>query len=215
MARLEVADINPEDPPVIVAKEPLHAMLQVEGRAVPDSVPGVERAQTKDVHGPLVRAHGADDLGVDARLEDEQLLTRQLRGPLAPLERLKSIVGLEVGVAELVHPARLRRPIEDGQKEGDPKQEVRRDLLDVARVQTREARHVAVRLHVPDAAVDHPARGPARGGPQIPLIEDGHAEAPEGGVARDPRTVDAGTDDDQIELGHVGLSRMWTSSSWA
>jgi hypothetical protein len=86
--------------------------------------PLVERYSAEQ---PELRPHG------EAGLERQELVHREPRVRLAPLERLVTIVGFKERVDEL-QAHRAENPPPHRHQEGDPEQEVRRDGLDMTRV---------------------------------------------------------------------------------
>ena len=60
-------------------------------------------------------------------------------------------------------------------------------------------------LEIAQAAVDQLGRGRRGAGGEVVLLEQQHAQAAAGGVARDAGAVDAAADDGEIVVGHGAL----------
>jgi hypothetical protein len=60
-------------------------------------------------------------------------------------------------------------------------------------------------LEIAQAAVDELGRGRRRARAEVVLLEQQHAQAPAGGVARDAGAVDAAADDGEIVVGHIAV----------
>ena len=60
-------------------------------------------------------------------------------------------------------------------------------------------------LEIAQAAVDQLGRGRGGAGGKIVLLDQQHAQAAAGGVAGNPRSVDAAADDGEVEVGHGSL----------
>ena len=74
-------------------------------------------------------------------------------------------------------------------------------------------------LEIAQAAVDQLGRGRRGAGGEVVLLDQQHAQAAAGGVARDPGAVDAAADDGEVEVGHVllivPLIRALSAAEWA
>jgi hypothetical protein len=62
-----------------------------------------------------------------------------------------------------------------------------------------------VMLEIAQASVNELGRGRGRAGGKIVLLDQEHAQAAAGSVARDTGSVDAAADDGKIEVGHLPI----------
>ena len=60
-------------------------------------------------------------------------------------------------------------------------------------------------LEIAQAAVDELGRGRRGARAEVVLLQQQHAQAPAGGVARDAGAVDAAADDGEIVVGHISV----------
>ncbi len=156
-------------------------------RAVFHGVDRVRHAEPRPVDAPFVEGDAAEDRRLNTGLEPQELVGAERDVRLAALERLVAIVQREERVVTRKGRLRDRRALaEHGQQERYPEQQVRRDVLDVPRVEARAVRHVGIVREVAGTTVDHPARVAARAEGEIVALEQGHLEAAQGRVARDP-----------------------------
>src|SRR5690606_35224333 len=97
-------------------------------------------------------------------------------------------------------PALSLRAAIDGQVETQRRDEVRGKLEQRLALMQRFAHETELAvLEVAEAAVDQPGRRARRAARDVGLLEHEHALPGERGLARDPRAVDAGADDDDVE----------------
>ncbi len=172
--------------------------MRVDLRPVLLGIERVEDTKANAVDPPLVEGDAARVPSDKPRLDAQELRGVEAGVELRVLEGLVVVVGAKVGVDELEQDAAFFA-LRDGHQERDPKQEERRDLLDVARVTARRFRHAGVRLEVADAAVNHPARVAARAERQIVPFEEDDAQIAQREIARNARPVDASADHSHIE----------------
>src|SRR5690606_39012961 len=155
-------------------------------------------AQTYAVDAPCVEAHAAAGRH-EPWLELSDLLAAAADVGLAALEALVAIVDAKEGVVR----GEAREGVgalRSGHQERQTKEHVRRDALDVTRVQARRVRNVRILRQVARPAVNHAARVATRPEGDVVALEQSHPQTAQGGIPRDTRAVDAATDDHDVHI---------------
>ena len=190
-----------------VAQQAQDLRVVADRRSVSRCAAGVERAEPKRIDPVLVHRDGAERSRDHPGFQLVQLVVGEPRVRLAVLERLVAIVRLEVAVRAVQQRAvlerRFPRPVWLHRvEEGNAKQQVRRDALDVSAVQTGETRHLRVGHQVADAAVDHPAVRAGRAGGEVLLLDQHGGEPAHRGVPGDAGAVHAPADHEEVVAPH-------------
>ena len=145
--------------------------------------------------------------GIDPGRQAKTLLARQDSAGRQVLARVRQVVAVareqvvesEIGAEEQLVPG---QPVAGGQQEGQRMHQMRQDvregaplaqvLAHLAEVPTLQRAHAAVHgLGVVER----------RAAAEIALVDERDLEAPLRGIPRDSRPVDAGTHDEEVELG--------------
>ena len=172
----------------VVAPQDLRARWCARSSSAPRSTAStrVGDAEPGAVDAPLVEGDAAEDAADEPGLEFAQLVTVQPDVRLTVFERLIAIVDAEERVVGRELDAGGEATAENRHQERDAEQQVRRDVLDVPRVEARAVGDVGVVRQVARAAVDHPARVAAGAEGDVVALEQGRRQAAQSASRRTP-----------------------------